>query len=541
MNLVGPLFEIYLRRLDRQLRRAAADPGRFQRRLLGRLVRTAKDTWFGREHDFASIESHADYALAVPPADYVQRLDLYERAVAGEPDVLWPGQVRLFSRTSGTTAGCKVIPFTAGSRRNQLRAGMAVMAYAGRAEPGLVRHIWGGKVVMLGGRPPLPLDSGGVAHGIADIGVTLVPWPLRRHMEPGKLSAVDPFDERIDLIARHLVETDVRFIGHIPLWVVVLFKRVCELRGVDPEGGVSRVWPEFRVYCHGGMDFRPYRERFDRFFAPGHRVWYQEVYPSTEGFIAIQADLSMARTRNERPAAQGAARGAEGPAATHGMPGMELLTDNEIVFEFVPLQEWGKPGARRLLVDEVETGVPYCLLLTTSAGLWAYDIGDVVRFLSVKPPRIVFAGRHVLFLNAFGEHMIGEEVAQAVAVACEATGARVEAFTAAPVYPDQHRDTGCHQYLVEFEQEPEGGVEAFGRELDRKLLELNLNYRIKRDADLRITKPQIVPVPRGTFYEWMKRRGRLGGQNKIPVCANDRRFVDEILPLAEEMAAGWEA
>jgi hypothetical protein len=511
MNLVGPLFELYLRRLDRQLRRAAADPGRFQRRLLRRLVAEAKDTGFGREHGFSGIASHADFARAVPPADYAGRLELYERVMEGEPDVLWPGRVKLFARTSGTTAGQKHIPFTKGSRRNQLSAGMAIMAYAGRAERGLIRHLWAGTIATLTAQPPEALSTGGSAAGITHIGIGLAPWPLRRHMDSASFAASDEPYEPLSRTAQRLAQRDVRFVGHIPIWAILLFTHVCRVRGVDPEGGISRVWPNFRIYCHGGMNFAPYRDRLERFFEPGHRRWYQEVYPATEGFVAIQADLDR--------------------------PGLELLTDNEIVFEFVPLEEWGKPGARRLLVDEVEPGVPYCLLISTSAGLWAYDIGDVVRFLTVKPPRLVFAGRHLLFLNAFGEHMIGEEVAEAVSEACRATGARLVGFTVAPLYPGPKRESVCHQYAVEFETEPVGGLARFGHEIDERLIHSNRNYAVRRRGRLKIPGPEIVALPPGTFHEWMKRRGKLGGQNKIPICADDRRYIDEILALAEQRAA----
>ena len=286
---------------------------------------------------------------------------------------------------------------------------------------------------------------------------------------------------------------------------MVLFDRACQVAGVGAEGGISRVWPHLVLIVYGGMNLEPYRAKFESYFNPGRRPWMLQVYPSSEGFIALQADLDD--------------------------PAMEPLVDNEIFFEFVPLAEWGKAGAGRLMIHQVEPGIPYCLVLSTAWGLWAYDLGDVVRFTSVRPPRLVFAGRHQHFLNAFGEHMIGEEVAGAVAAACEATGARVAEFTAAPIYPDRDRLGGAHEYVVEFTRPPQGGLEVFARAIDRAAIAVNVNYRVKRDGDLRITAPEVRAVPPGTFYAWMKKRGRLGGQNKVPVCANDRRYADDLLRL----------
>lgn len=513
MNLLGPAFTLYLKAaVDPWLRRTAADAGRVQRRLLARLLGRARDTWFGRRHSFASLRSHEDFAKAVPVADYAARQDVFDRILHKEADVCWPGRVRLFARTTGTVAGSKYIPVTPGTRWNQMRAGLAMMAFAARADPGLVSRLFAGQFMMLGGRDLRPTETGAMERAIGDVASRWVPWPFRRHMEPGRLNAIEDFEEKIDRIARHLVGRDLRLLGHMPTWSMVLFDRVCRVAGVDRDGGISRVWPNLELMIYGGMNLAPYRAAFLRYFRPDHRLWFQEVYPSTEGFMAAQSDLRE--------------------------PGMEMLVDNEIVFEFVPLEEWGKPGAARLLVDEVKPDGLYGLVLSTSAGLWAYDLGDIVRVVSVRPLRVLFAGRHGHFMNAFGEHIIGEEVSRAVGSACDATAARVAEFTAAPRYPDLERTSHAIQFAVEFEQPPQGGLDAFAREVDRTLKALNHNYESKRGGDLRIVAPDVVAVPRGTFYEWMKRRGRLGGQNKVPVCANDRRYMDDLLAMAAERGGG---
>jgi len=512
MNLLGPLFERYIQRYVRWLERGSADPAGVQQRILERIVRRAEATWFGRTHGFASIKSHADFAKAVPIADFAARADVYERIFQGEPDVCWPGRTRMFALTSGTTAGEKHIPVSPEMKRSQINAGMAIMAQISRAEPGLLRFIFGGKLYFLGGGPIQPAPGGARLGAISNLATDWVPWLVMRHYEPGRrIQAIDDFEVKCREAARRFIHQDIRLCGHLPSWSKAVFDSVCAAAGVPAEGGLSRVWPNFAVQVHGGMNFEPFRPVLRRYFRPDHRIRYLEVYMASEGFIAAQ------------------------PGFDGG--GMEMLVDNGIFFEFVPLDAWGKADAPRLRVHEVEVGTPYCVVLSTSAGLWAYDLGDIVRFTSLRPPRVLFAGRHQLFMNAFGEHVIGEEIAQAVAAACQATGARIEAFTTAPVYPTAERPAAAHQYVIEFIAEPAGGLDPFVAEIERTLSALNLNYEMKRKQDKLMTRAEVTPVPRGTFYAWMKQRGKLGDQNKVPLCANDRRFADSVLALAAAPSA----
>ncbi len=512
MSFGGRVLELYLRRLDRRLRGTAADPGRYQRRLLDRIVGRASDTWFGREHDFASIRSHADFAKAVPITDYAARADLFDRIFDGEPNVCWPGWPGTFARTSGTTAGLKRIPVTRGTRRNQVQGGLSILALLERSERGLMNRIMDGKIVFMGGaRTPRPTETGGQMGSMASFSLRWIPWPIRsRYEPPPEIGLIEDYEEKTARVVERLYQADVRFFAHNPSWAKLVCDRVCKARGFDAEGGISRAWPNLAVFVHGGMNFEPLRPTFERYFHPEHRVRFMEVYPATEGFIGIQSDL--------------------------GRPGMEMLVDNEMVFEFVALEDWGKPDAPRLLVDEVETGVPYCLAISTSAGLWSYDLGDVLRFVSLRPPKVLFAGRHKLFMNAFGEHMIGEEFAGSVAAAARATGSCVGAFTVAPLYwdPEGGREQGAHQYIVEFEGEPPADLETFAREIDAKAQELNRNYWARRKENYQMKLPEVTVVPPGTFFAWFEKRGTLGGQYKVPECANDRRVADELLSLAAE-------
>ena len=512
MNLIGPAFSLYLKKVDRWLRRSSAQPAACQQKVLRQLLDRAANTSFGQSHDFASIRSHADFVKAVPIGDYVQQIDLFQRMVAGEADVSWPGKIRYFAQTSGTTAGDKRIPVTDDMAKANRRAGLAIFAYYARRGPGLASKLLAGKLLFLGGSTTMtPTDAGGWIGDLSGIATQSIHWPLTPRYEPGfELALLDDWEEKIEKISRRVHDRDLRFVTGMPSWMKILFDRVCELHNIPPEGGISRIWPNLQLFVHGGVNFEPYRPTFAKYFAPDHKLGFLEVYPASEGFVAIQADANN--------------------------PAMEMLVDNGLFYEFVPLEDWGTDNAPRLTIDQVETGVPYSVLLSTNAGLWAYDIGDVVTFTSLAPARITFAGRNKHFINAFGENIIGQQVSQAVAAAAEATGAEVEAFTASPRYAGPIHRVGAHQYVVEFAHPPHD-IDAFARRIDDTLLSINVDYSIKRKGDLGMTMVEVVDVPKGTFYEWMKQRGKLGGQHKVPVCANDRRYVDELLELAGQLNA----
>ncbi len=508
MSVLGPALSLYLRRIDRRLRRAAEAPDAAQQHVFEELLARGRNTWFGRQHGFASIRSHDDFVKAVPIRDYVSQLDMFDRILAGERDVSWPGKVRFFAQTSGTTAGDKHIPVTREMMRSNSRAALGIFAYYSRRHGASPARLFSGKLLFLGGSTVLTrTESGAMIGDLSGIATRSIFWPVTRHYEPGKeLALLDSWEQKVEQVAQRVATRDIRFVTGMPSWVRILFERVCAIRGVEPACGISRVWPDMKLFVHGGVNFAPYRQGFRSYFSPEHPLEFLEVYPASEGFIAIQAD--------------------------GGEAAMEMLTDNGLFYEFVPLSEWGKEDAPRLTIGQVALDVPYSLVLSTCAGLWAYDIGDVVRFVSLKPPRIVFAGRNRHFINAFGENIIGEQVSAAVAAAAEAGVAEVAEFTAAPIYPGEGRKAGAHQYVVEFDRPPQAGIEAFAAAIDAELLRLNNDYSVKRAGGLGMTAVEVAEVPKGTFYAWMKQRGKLGGQNKVPICANDRRYVEDLLTVA---------
>jgi hypothetical protein len=502
VNWLGWAFSGYLRGVDRTLRRAGADPGSAQRTTFAELIDAGGETAFGVEHGFDEIATPSDFAARVPIRDYVAFLPWVERMLAGEEDVAWPGVVRHFAQTSGTTAGDKRIPVTRDMQRSNVRAALRIFAMYRRRSPARLRRMLDGKLLFLGGSTAMTrIESGAMVGDLSGIATGSIRWPLTTLYEPGEdLALLDDWEVKIQRVAEKLATADVRFITGMPSWVKVLIERICEIRGLATDGCLGTIWPNLQLFVHGGVNFGPYRPAFDR-LAGDLPLEYLEVYPASEGFVAIQDRADE--------------------------PGMEVMTDNGLFYEFVPLELWGQDNPPRLTIEQVERDVPYCVVLSSNAGLWGYDIGDVVRFVSLRPPRVVFAGRNRQFINAFGENIIGEQVSQAVAAAARATGAEVTAFTAGPRYAEPGRP-GAHEYVVEFARPPADEA-AFADTIDATLQEVNVDYSVKRRGGLGMTTVEVRPVPAGTFYQWMARRGKLGGQHKVPLCANDRRYLDELL------------
>lgn len=511
LNLLGRAYSLHVRRIDLWMRRASADPVAAQERVFRRLLRRGADTWFGRRHGLASIRTHADFVRAVPIGRYETWAGLVDRMLAGEPDVTWPGRPRWFARTSGTTIGDKRIPITRELKRCNWRGGQAVLGSCGRLRPGGFAEIMGGQMLFLGATTALERTDWGAGIGhLSGISATWTPRILSGPYEPGwKVARIPDWEGRLEATARRVAQRDLRVATGIPSWMGVLFDRVCELRGVPTEGGLSRVWPDFTAYVHWGTPFGPHRDRFRRYFRPDHEVAFVDSYAASEAFVGFQSDLSS--------------------------PALEMFVENGVFFEFVPLGEWGKQNAPRLTIGEVEPGETYVLLASTCAGLWAYDFGDLVRVVSRVPPRIEFAGRNELYMNAFGEHVIGQQVVAAVSSAMRSCDVRLTAFTAAPRFPDADDPLGRHEYIVEFEPAARADLDAFGREVDRALLALNNSYADKRRGDYGMSPPRITPVPPDTFRRWLEARGRVDVHRKVPVCRDDRTCAEEVLAAARRL------
>ncbi len=492
-----PVIRTLAARRAGRLARALADPAAAQAAVLARLVRRAADTDFGVRHDFAGIRSAADFQARVPLRTYLDYRAWIDRALAGEPDVLWPGRTDRFATTSGTTAGEKCIPVTPAMLASQRSAAWDALAHyvhwtgdAGLFDGGLLFLSGSSALAPIAGDPTRRVgDLSGIMHDA-------VPWFLKGRGYPGRrVAAIADWEVRLEALAAEVLAADIRLLGGLPSWTLLLFERLRALAGGRT---IGEIWPRFRVCLHGGVHMTPFRERLAE--AIGRPFRTLELYPASEGFLAIQTD----------------------PAG-----GLDLIPDGGLFFEFVPVETLGQAQAPRRTLADVEVGPVYAVVLSTCAGLFGYVLGDTVRFLSTRPPRLAITGRTRHFVNAFGEHVIVEEVEQAMAAALAATGARVVEYTVAPRFPEAGRARGAHEWLVEFEAAPADPA-AFVETLDARLAALNTDYRTTRRGNVGLWRPELTPLPRGTFHGWLREAGKLGGQHKVPRVTNDRALADAL-------------
>lgn len=465
-----------------------------QEQILLDLLRTARGTAFGRDHDFGAIEGHRDFVERVPVRDYEQLRSYFDRMVAGEADVLWPGRPKYLAKTSGTTSGVKYIPLTRQSLPNHFgSARRALFNYYGATGHG----DWlDGKMIFLSGSPEMG-DTNGIPTGrLSGIVNHQVPAWLRRHQVPSyATNIIEDWEIKLEAIVDETIDADMRLISGIPPWVQMYYERLLARSG---KSTVREVFPNLSMFVYGGVNFEPYRAALERLV--GGRIPSVETYPASEGFIAYR-DSQEAE-------------------------GLLLNTDSGIFFEFVPAGEIHNERPTRLWLDEVELGVNYAIILTTSAGLWAYNIGDTVEFTSLHPHRIRVTGRVKHFISAFGEHVIGKEVEAAMREVSGRLDASVREFTVAPrVTPES--GLPYHEWLVEFEEAP-ADEEAFARELDDAMVRQNLYYQDLIEG--KVLRPLVVTsLPPNAFREYMRSQGKLGGQNKVPRLSNDRGIADRLV------------
>lgn len=496
------LLDWYVPRRRRAWERAdRAAIARQESALLG-LVGRARQTKFGRDHGFDAIRSIADYQSRVPLREYLEFKPLLEQALAGDADVLWPGRPRYWVKTSGTTAGDKVLPVTSEAFASHRRGGWDALIMA--AERVGARHLFGGPMLFLGGCTQLsPIGIRAKCGDLSGLVAHRLPPVLRGLYSPGPdLSAIPNWETRIDAIASRIAHQDLRLLSGMPSWMLILFERVARL-GHGATTHMGDRWPNLRVFVHGGVSFAPYHDVFEQ--SVGRSLERVEVYPASEGFVALQTERAG---------------------------GLSLMLDYGIFYEFVPVEDIGAPRPRRHTVADVELERAYAVVLTTPAGLWSYLLGDVVRFTARAPLRLEIVGRTRHFVNAFGENVIVEEVERALVEACRRTRAEVIEFTVAPRYAQATDARGQHDWLVEFAVPPAAPLETFTRVLDDTLKQLNTDYRTKRAGDVGMVSPRLFALPRGTFYAWMRSRGKLGGQNKVPRVMNDRTVAEGLLSAA---------
>jgi hypothetical protein len=473
----------------------ARNPVQAQEQVLGQLLTGGRQTLFGKDHSFGSIRNHADFRKHVPIRDY-EAFDPYiKKIIAGQPDVLWPGKPEYFAKTSGTTSGVKYIPITRDSIPNHINGARdALLNYIHQTGNG---DFLDRKLIFLSGSPVLD-EKGGIKTGrLSGIVNHHVPAYLRSNQKPGyATNCIEDWEEKLEKIIDETLHADMSLISGIPPWVQMYFDRIRERTGGRP---IKDVFPNFSLFVYGGVNFEPYRARiYESIGKPIHSI---ELFPASEGFFAFQD------RQNES--------------------GLLLLLDAGIFYEFIPAEEYFNDNPTRLSIGEVELGKNYALIVSNNAGLWGYSIGDTVKFVSKAPYRLVVSGRIKHFISAFGEHVIGEEVEKAMQFAVQRhPGTELVEFTVSPqVNPKEGMPH--HEWLVSFGKQP-ADLSAFAKDIDDQLRKLNIYY-----DDLvagNILRPLVItPLKPDAFREYMKSKGKLGGQNKVPRLSNDRTLADELM------------
>ena len=478
-------------------------PYNVQQDVFNQLVAKGLNTSWGDQYDFKGIQNIKDFQDRVPLQHYEDVKPYIDKLRLGEENVLWPGEIKWFAKSSGTTSNkSKFIPVSKDSlERCHFRGGKDVLAIYTNIYPD--SKIFKGKGLTLGGSHKIDNFSNQSYYG--DLSAILIEnlpfWTDFIRTPSQEVALMDKWEEKLDRIAKETLQENVTSLAGVPSWNLVMIKHILNLTG---KNNLLEIWPNLELFIHGGVSFTPYREQFEKLL-PSTDMHYLETYNASEGFFAIQDEPKN--------------------------PGMLLMLDYDIFYEFIPMDEFGKASPITLTIDEVETNVNYAIVITTNSGLWRYIIGDTVKFTSLYPHRIVITGRTKHFINAFGEEVIIDNAEKALNEACCNTASVISDFTAAPVFMSE-KEKGCHEWIIEFETLPEN-MEEFNFQLDQSLQQVNSDYEAKRYKDITLVKPKIHAVPKGTFYRWLELKGKLGGQNKVPRLSNSREYVEELKKIAE--------
>ncbi len=487
-----------------QIQLYSEHPGNIQMENLHYLLRKAQDTWWGKKYKFSELHSLDAFKKALPLQTYDDIKPFVDRLREGEKDVLWPGEVKWFAKSSGTTSDkSKFIPVTKDALEDcHLKGPKDIFAIYIKNYP--ETKVLKGKTLTLGGSHRINNFSNNSYYGdLSAILIENVPfWTDFIRIPSAEIALIPEFEEKIEQIIKVSLDQNVTSLAGVPSWYLVLLKRVLEKTG---KSNILEVWPNLEVFTHGGVNFEPYREQYKKLI-PSPNMHYMETYNASEGFFAIQDDPSRSD--------------------------MLLMLDYGVYYEFIPMEEFGKENPMVLSIEDVELNKNYALVISTNAGLWRYVIGDTIMFTGKNPYRLKITGRTKHFINAFGEEVIIDNAEKALKEACGQTGAIVNEYTAGPVFMSDNQK-GAHQWIIEFEKAP-ADFNRFATILDQSLQELNSDYEAKRYKDLTLEQLHLVVAPSGTFYQWMKNRGKVGGQNKIPRLANERKYLDELLELIEK-------
>lgn len=507
MQIINSILTWVMKKRIHQMELFMKYPHDVQEELLHKLLLTARPTEMGQKYGFDEIVNYNDFARQVPVHTYERLFPYIERMMKGEQNVLWPSEIKWFSKSSGTTnSRSKFIPVSAESLEDcHFKGGKDLYCIYVHNFP--ETNIFSGKGLAIGGSHQVnELDPTSTSH-YGDVSAVIMQnlpvWAQMIRTPSLEVALMSNWEEKIEKLARETMSVDVTHLAGVPTWTVLLLQRVMDLTGKP----ILETWPNLEVFFHGAVAFTPYRSLF-RSLIPSDHMHYWETYNASEGFFGIQDQSNSDE--------------------------LLLMLDYGIYYEFIPVEESGLESPHVVPLSEVEIGRNYAMVITTNSGLWRYNIGDTIKFTSKSPYRIKISGRTKHFINAFGEEMIIENAETAITKACERTGSIMNNFTAAPIYIEQNK-RGGHEWIIEFHIPPPN-MEQFAGILDDTLRQVNSDYDAKRFHDLALIAPRIHSVPEGTFYNWMKKRGKLGGQNKVPRLSNSREFVDDILSMIASLA-----
>ena len=506
MGLINSILTWVMKKRIHQIELFMKYPHDVQDELFRRLIREASTTEFGKKYDFSSIETPAEYRERVPVFTYEKLYPYIQRLMRGEQNILWPTEITWFSKSSGTTnQRSKFIPVSEEALEEcHFKGGKDLISIYVNNFP--ETKLFDGKGLAVGGSHQINEYDSSESSYYGDVSAVIMqnlpPWAQFIRTPSLETALMSNWEEKIEKMAAETARVNVTNISGVPTWTALLIQRIVALEKKD---SILEVWPNLEVFFHGAVAFTPYRNLFQKLI-PKSSMRYVEIYNASEGFFGIQDQTDSDE--------------------------MLLMLDYGIYYEFIAVEDLEREHPKAIALGEVEVGKNYAMIISTNAGLWRYNIGDTIRFTSISPYRIRISGRTKHFINAFGEEVIIENAESAINKACEVTHAVIDNFTAAPVFLEKGKKGG-HEWIIEFKVKPKS-LEQFNRVLDDTLREINSDYDAKRQHDLALVAPRINSVRHGTFYDWMKRRGKLGGQNKVPRLFNTREYVDDILKMLSE-------
>jgi hypothetical protein len=499
VSLLNVILKNVLKRRISQIERFIKFPHETQQDLMIRLVSQAKNTEWGNKFGYKDIHSIDEFRSRVPVSTYEDIFPYIERLMKGEQNILWPSEITWFSKSSGTTnSKSKFIPVSKEALHDcHYKGGKDLISMYFNNYP--ESHMFKGKGLAIGGSYVAnPMNSKSYYGDVSAVIMQNLPlWAQFVRTPNRKIALMDEWESKIEMLAKATIQKNVTNISGVPTWTIILLERILQITG---KKNILEVWPEFEVFFHGAVAFNPYKNIFKKLL-PDDKINYIETYNASEGFFGIQDRLHSDE--------------------------MLLMLDYGVYYEFIPAEEYENENPRTIGLHEVELNKNYAMVISTNAGLWRYKIGDTIRFTSISPYRIKISGRTKHFINAFGEELIIENAETAITKASNKTGSSINDFTAAPVYFDDNRK-GSHEWVIEFSKEPHN-LNDFSTILDEALKEVNSDYEAKRYKDIALQKPLVRKVPQGTFYNWMKKRGKLGGQNKVPRLSNTRDYIEDLL------------